>query len=54
MTKKTVNVNDGYKPSDTTKGYQPKKGGTSPATGGYQPTTSQGTNPGNKPPPKKP
>lgn len=41
------------------KGYQPPKppskrpaGGD--VTGGYQPTKSKGSNPANKPPPKKP
>ncbi len=52
-------IDDGYRPSKVEKGYKPQKpstqkpnGGT--VTGGYQPTTSQGDNPGNKPPPKKP
>ena len=52
-------IDEGYRPSKVEKGYKPKKpskqrpdGGK--VTGGYQPTTSQGDNPGNKPPPKKP
>lgn len=49
----------GYIPSKSEKGYQPQKPDTQKpdseiATGGYQPTTSQGDNPGNKPPPEKP
>ena len=49
----------GSKPTTVKKGYQPQKPttqkpGKGKATGGYQPTTSKGNNPGNKPPPKKP
>ena len=54
------NIEKGYKPSTNNRGYQPpskpstEKPNGGDVTGGYQPTTSQGDNPGNKPPPKKP
>lgn len=56
MSKKIIN--DGYSPAK--KGYQPVRPTTQRpdvgvVTGGYQPpTTSEGGNPANKPPPKKP
>jgi len=52
-------IDEGYSPSRVKKGYQPQKPSTpkpdgGEVTGGYQPPTSEGDNPGNKPPPKKP
>ena len=53
-------IDEGYSPSRVKKGYQPKKPSTpkpedgGEVTGGYQPSTSEGDNPGNKSPPKKP
>lgn len=49
----------GYRPATGKKEQNRQKPGTGKrdrgnVTGGYQPTTSQGDNPGNKPPPKKP
>ena len=46
----------GYRPK---KGYQPKKSNSPKpdgrdVSGDYQPPSSEGDNPGNKPPPKKP
>ena len=46
-TNKRFPIGDGYKPSI-------KKPEHNPATGGYQPTKSTGTNPTNPQPPKKP
>lgn len=50
---------EGYRPKNGKRGYQPQNPNTQKptegeVTGGYQPTTSKGDNPGNKPPPKKP
>lgn len=50
-------IDEGYQPVTQQKGYQPKKPASGEVTGGYQPTTSEGDNPANKPskpPPKKP
>ncbi len=52
-------VEGGCKSTTSDKGYQPQKpemerDRSGNVSGGYKPTTSEGDNPGNKPPPQKP
>ncbi|NQY65230.1 MAG: hypothetical protein HRT38_16220 [Alteromonadaceae bacterium] len=52
---KTILVSEGYVPVQKQKGYIPKTTTSVPigdsVTGGYTPTTSEGNNPTNTPPP---
>lgn len=55
MSDKSQNFKDGYQPREQ-RGYQPQSktsGNSGQVQGGYQPPTSEGSNPTNAPPNKK-